>query len=132
MIDRQGKNPAIIVEADLVEALKRMALAGEAHIIVFVVNNPRRSLCKLRHQRRHRRGLGSLRLLAAKASAHALADDGDMVEWHSDNLGDDRLHFRWMLRRGIHRELAMFLRDRDSRLRLEIEMLLPAQFKCPL
>ena len=65
-----------------------MAFAGESHVIIFVVNDSRRTArFACRDQSRHHRRLRRLRFLSAESAAHPLADDDDLIELDAQHLG---------------------------------------------
>ena len=106
-----------------------MALAGEAHVIIFGVDKPHGPARVRGQQRGHHRRLGRLRFLAAKSAAHPLADHHHLIERNPQDLGDHLLHFGGMLRRGMDRHGLALAGDGDANHRFQIKMLLPADFQ---
>ena len=105
---------------------KRMALAGQHHVLIAVVAHADWAPCHFGRQggeRRQRRGLG---FLAAEATAHARAGDHHFVRRDTEHMGDDVLNLGRMLGRAGHLDGAVLARLRVGSLHLEIKMLLPA------
>ena len=100
-------------------------LAGDAHVVVFVVDDARRAAGFVGHERGHHRGNRGLRFLAAERAAHPLADAHDLVLPDAQHLGHDGLNLGRVLRRGMDDDLPLLARIGDGRLRLQIELLLP-------
>ena len=61
---------------------------------------------------------------APEPSAHASAVDNDILGRDCEAASDEALHLARMLGRAVHQQRAIFARQRDSDLALEIEVLL--------
>ena len=109
-----------------------MALARHVHVVVFVVDDARRALRLLRDERRHRRGMRGLRFLPAERAAHPLRDDDDLV--HVGCRADAAMTSCTSVGCCVDEctvSCAVFARIDERRLRLEIEMILPAVHEHP-
>ena len=119
-----AEDPAGAVEADLVLDEKVVALAGDHEVVVAVgtqLDRPAEPVC------RNRRGTGEdrgLRLLAAKAAAHAPALHGHVLRTTTDCLGRLELNFSRVLGRTVETQGAVLERYRVGDLSFEIELFL--------
>ena len=103
-----------------------MPLAGDAHVVVFVVDDSCRPAGFVRDECSQHRGNRGLRFLAAERAAHPLANAHDLVVSHAQHLGHHGLNLGGVLRRRMHDHLPLLARIGDGRLRFQIELLLPA------
>ena len=125
----QAENSARIVKADFPIGAEIVPLAGDDHIVVAVqpqLHGPLRFMGADCGYRSDDRGLA---FLAAKPAAHAPHFGSDGGLRHAQHQSDMLLHFGWVLRRGPDMPLPTLLRDRHGDIRLQIEMILPANFK---
>ena len=79
-IDLQRCDDTIIRECDFVVVLEWMPAAGDAHVIVFVVRDARRTLHLVRDERCHRRRMRGLALFSAERAAHPFRCHHDFVD----------------------------------------------------
>ena len=119
-------DPPGVVKSGGVGRQKVMPLAGQGEIIVAVEPQLDGPPGQPRAQRRQRRPLAGLALLAAETAAHPPAHNGDRALAHAQHLGDDVLHFVWVLRRGMHQHLPTLAGNGQRDLPFKVEMFLPA------
>ena len=122
----QGVQSPVSLEARLEPCQERMALPGEGHVEnarKAYAHRPARFPCA---QRRDRRPRIRLHLLAAECTAHAQAFHRHLVAGKAEHARDFVLRLARMLRRGMQSDAARFIDPRNGALRLEVEMLLPA------
>ena len=124
--DLHRGDDAVAREADLVVVLERMPAAGDAHVVVVGVDESRRTLRLQRDDRRDRRRMRGLAFLAAERPAHPLGDHRDLIDVQPEEMRDHMLHLGRILRRRVNGERVEFTRHGDRRLRLEVEVILPA------
>ena len=106
-----------------------MALARHDHVVITVkaalgwfARDMRGQCCKAGP-------LPGLAFLAAETTAHAAALTNDLGIGNSQHLGHAVLHFRGMLRGGMHHHSALFTRNGKRNLALKIEVLLSAHME---
>ena len=112
--------PDAVVDPEVV------ALAGHDHVVVAVEPELARPAGLAGAERRQRRPLRRLALLAAETAAHPAHLDGDGVAVERRALGDDVLHLARVLGRGVDDHVAVLAGDGERDLAFEIEMLLSA------
>ena len=122
----ESAQQALIVEADLVAEFEGMSLAGNQKVVVTVEPKLDRASEFVRRHRCPDGDMASLRFLAAKAAAHASALDAHRVAAKAQRMGDPVLDLAGVLRAGMDQPLALFLRQRQCNLTLEVKMLLAA------
>ena len=103
-----------------------MALAGHDHIFVAVEPALRRASGDMGGECSEASPLRRLALLAAEGAAHAAALAHHFGIGDAQHLGDNVLHFGWVLGRAVNGHTAMLLGHRHAHLAFEIEMLLAA------
>ncbi len=86
----------------------------------------------MRSNRSPNRHVPGLRLLAAKATAHAAAFDAHRVVVDCQGVRDPMLHLARMLGAGMDQPLLLLQRQRVGNLAFQIKMLLPTHLKCAL
>ncbi len=127
--EREREDAAPGVEADVVVGEEFVALAGDDHVVVAIeaqLDGPAaahggdgRGACQER----------GLAFLAAETPAHAAAMDADLVRVAPEGVRHEVLHLAGMLRRAHHEHAAIFLRQGDRDLALEVEVVLAAQLE---
>ncbi len=127
-----GGDAPVVVVADIVVADEVVALAGDHHVVVAVHPHLRRPAGHVGGQRRRRREHGRLGLLAAEATAHPPHLDGDRRTRHAKQVGGLVLHLGGVLGGAVDGHLRPLAGDRQRRLALKVEMLLPADRHPPL
>ena len=122
---------AFAVEAGAPVHAEVVALAGHRHVVVAVEANLRRAASEVRGEGGEARPLRGLRLLAPERSPHppALAHHGCVRR--AEHARDEVLHLGGMLGRGVDPHLVVLAGYRESRLPLEIEVLLPPDAHAP-
>ena len=103
-----------------------MSLAGEAEVLFVAKHEPGRPARLGGDQCREQGRQCGLRLFPAEAAAHPPADADDLVQRQAQRMGDDRLNLARVLRGRMDRDLTRFAGDGEGGLRLQVEMLLPA------
>lgn len=125
-LQRNGGQPPLIVEADVVGGLEVMPLAGHDHVLVAI----RTALGRAAGLHRDQGGGGGeqrgLRLLAAEAFAHAADLHGDGGVWAIQHARDQVLDLAGMLGRRPDVDVAVLARRGQGHLALEVEVVLAA------
>ena len=117
---------ALVVEADLVVDQEIVPLAGRGHVVVAVGPDLDGAAELLGGDRRDRRELVDLRLLAAEAAAHAPDLDRHRMRGNAERMRHHVLHLARMLGRGIDGDVLVLAGNGKGDLAFEIEMLLAA------
>ena len=120
------QQPPAVVKSRIIVDAEIVPFAGDDHVVVSVITHlagsPRRpGSDSAGHSQRI-----ALRLLAAKAAAHAPHFNPHGVHRHTQRLGNLMLNFRRVLRAGMDGHVAALLRQSEGDLTLQIKMLLPA------
>ena len=123
-LDVERVDAAVVVKAHLPAHAERVALAGAAGVLVARVDKAGGNAVSRGDPRGERGGHRGLRLLAAKAAAHAPALGRDLVERQIQQLRHHLLDLGGVLAGAEHADSAFFARDRACRLRLQVELLL--------
>ena len=123
--DIHRREPAVIGEPGLVVDAEVVALAGQAHVVVAVEAELAGPPGDARGERRDRRPLRRLALLAAEGAAHAADLDRHRGIGKPEDVGDDVLQLARMLGRGMHGHLVL-AGNGERHLAFEIEVLLSA------
>src|SRR3989442_8499875 len=106
--------------------MKRMRAAGDAYVVILVVGDARGAAGVLRDERGEGRRMRGLTFLSAERSAHPLRGHHYSIDRQAEDVGDHFLHFGRILCRRKNVECAELTGPGDGRLRLEIEVILPA------
>ncbi len=120
------------IETDIVVDQEIMALAGHDHVVVAVEAELAGPARLHGGERRNRRPLGGLRLLAAEAAAHAANFDRHRMIGAAEHMGDNVLDLGGMLGRAIDDDVAILPGKGQRDLALEIEMILAAHLDAAL
>ncbi len=116
---------AVIVEADPPLGVEAVPLAGHRHVVLAGEAEPDRTPGEGGAERGDRGEAVGLHLLAAEPAAHPQALHGDVVVVEAEHVGDDLLRLRGVLGAALHEDLAVLVDQRQRRVRLEVEVLLP-------
>ena len=127
-----GEDLAVRGQADLEVGGVGMALAGHPDVVRPVQHQLHRRVQMRRGQRRHRRPVGGLVLLAAEAAAEPLHVDLHLVHRLAEHGRGHVLHRGRSLGGGEDLHRAILPGDRAAALRLQVEMLLAADLATPL
>ena len=122
-----AEQPALIVVPRGELRIKGMALARDHHVQVPVQLNAHGLARFHGSQGNEGRERVTLHLLAAEPAPHAGRLDDNAVARRAQDLGDDGLDLRRMLRGGADEERALLPGLRPGRVRLQVEMLLAAR-----
>ena len=123
---------AVVVEADVVFDVERMALAGDLHVLdtrQAHLGRPAGEVGDYRTQARRACGLG---FLAAETAAHAAHVDDDLVHRHAEHFSDQLLHFGGVLCRGVDDHAAVFGGHDRGNLGFQVEVFLAADMQAAL
>ncbi|CAH0273417.1 hypothetical protein SRABI106_03105 [Rahnella aquatilis] len=101
-------NDAVIGKPYVIADMKRMALAGDQHVILTRQPHFCRTSGQMRRQRGKAGCTSGLRLFAAKTPAHASHINHDFVHRQIQHRGHQFLHFCRMLCRAVHQHRAVF------------------------
>ena len=103
-----------------------MPLAGDEEVVVAVQPQLHRRFGFESGQRRPHSHVAGLRLLAAKAAAHAPAFHRDAVAGNAQRMRDPVLHLARVLRAAGDVPLVLLARHGEGDLAFQIKVLLPA------
>ena len=122
-----AQQAAGVVEARFPVELEAVAAAGDHEIVVAVVAQLHGPAGGARRQRRHGRGQGRLRFLAAEAAPHAPAAHLHAVPCHAQHPRHHVLHLAGVLGGALHCHRAIFQRRGLGDLAFQVELFLAAQ-----
>ena len=98
-LDFRREEQSVSIEADLKLSEKRMAFAGDHHVLIAIETDAHLAPGFRRGERGQRRERRGLRFLAAETAAHARTFHDHAVHRQREHVRDDVLHFGRMLRR---------------------------------
>ena len=125
----EAAKPTGRVKAGRVLVGKRVAFARDHEVVVAVEPQLDRALELVRRNCGPHRQMAGLRLLAAKAAAHAPAFHPHRVLVQTERVRHPVLHFAGMLGTGINKPLVLLLRQRVGDLPFQVEVFLAADFE---
>ena len=88
---------SLAIEPNTKLAQKRVAFSGYHHVLVAVEADPHLASRLRGRERGQRRESGGLRFFATKSAAHSRTLHHHAVHWQCEHVGNNVLHFRWML-----------------------------------
>ena len=124
--------PAVRVEPDLPHRVEAVPLARHRHVLGAGEAQPDRTAGQRGAERGDRGEAVRLHLLAAEAAAHPQALHGDLVARQAQHVGDDLLGLARMLRARLDEDLPVLVDERERRVRLQVEVLLPGELELAL
>ena len=126
----EREQPAVGVEADLRHVgVEAVPLAGHRHVLGAVEPQPDRTTGERRAEGGDRGIPVRLHLLAAEAAAHPQALDRDSWLGAAEDVGDDLLGLRGVLRAALDEDLAVLVDQRQGAVGLEVEVLLARELE---
>ena len=122
----EREQPAVGVEADPPGGVEAVPLAGHRHVLGAGQPDPHRAPGERRAERGDRGEAVRLHLLAAEAAAHPQALHDHVVAAPAEDVRDDLLGLGRVLGAALDEHLAGLVDVRQRGVRLEVEVLLPA------
>ena len=119
-----AEDVALVVEADVIADQEIVALARGGHVVVAVGADLDRAPEPFGGNRGQGGELVGLRLLAAKAAAHAPDLDGYGMRRNAERMRHHVLHFARMLGRGIDGHVLVLARHGKRNMAFQVEMVL--------
>ena len=127
-----AREPAVRVEPDLPHRVEAVPLARHRHVLGAGEAQPDRTAGQRGAERGDRGEAVRLHLLAAEPAAHPQALHGDLVARQAQHVGDDLLGLARVLRARLDEDLPVLVDERERRVRLQVEVLLPGELELAL